>query len=113
MNWFDELERVSAAPETAVRVARRVERHGRHRALARVTDAAPGRARARRVRGPVRRGPPARGRDPRRRFLPLQGRNHILLADERAWPCSWGRCASFWYSRRPPPSHALAGSEPP
>ena len=85
MEWFDELQRVTADPETAVRI-----RHARNHDD--VTDEAT------RVACPTlvihARGdalaPFTEGRRlatliPGARFVALESRNHILLADEPAW----------------------------
>jgi pimeloyl-ACP methyl ester carboxylesterase/DNA-binding CsgD family transcriptional regulator len=85
MEWFDELQRVTVEPETAVRI-RATRNHDD------VTDE------AKRVACPtlVLHGredalvPFAEGRRlatliPGARFVALQSRNHILLADEPAW----------------------------
>jgi pimeloyl-ACP methyl ester carboxylesterase len=86
MSWFDELQRISSSPETAARI--RLSRNDLD-----VTDL------ARQVTVPTlvlhARDdlvvPFAEGRllaslIPSARFVPLEGRNHILLADEPAWP---------------------------
>jgi pimeloyl-ACP methyl ester carboxylesterase/DNA-binding CsgD family transcriptional regulator len=86
MEWFDELQRVTADPDTAVRI-----RHARTHDL--VTDDAT------RVACPTlvvharddALVPFAEGRllatlIPAARFVALESRNHILLADEPAWP---------------------------
>jgi pimeloyl-ACP methyl ester carboxylesterase/DNA-binding CsgD family transcriptional regulator len=86
MEWFDEIQRTSASPETAARI-------WRARGALDVTDLAA------RVRTPTL---VAHARDdavvsfeegrliaalvPGARFLPLDGHSHILLADEPAWP---------------------------
>jgi pimeloyl-ACP methyl ester carboxylesterase/DNA-binding CsgD family transcriptional regulator len=85
MRWFDDLQRVTTEPETAVRI-----RHARNRDN--VTAAAA------RVVAPTLVTHPrddalvtfAEGRlvatlIPGARFVPLESRNHILLADEPAW----------------------------
>lgn len=85
MEWFDELQRISATPETAaaMRLAReevdvadlldqvRVPTLVLHA----VDDAAV----------PFEQGRGIATRIPGARFVPLEGRNHILLADEPAW----------------------------
>ncbi|HLZ27617.1 MAG TPA: alpha/beta fold hydrolase [Chloroflexota bacterium] len=84
--WFDELQRLSTAPEMAVRIRRSRDEID-------ISDLAP------RVRTPTlilhARGDAAvpfqEGRllatlIPSARFVPLEGRNHILLANEPAWP---------------------------
>jgi pimeloyl-ACP methyl ester carboxylesterase/DNA-binding CsgD family transcriptional regulator len=85
MEWFDELQRITADPDTAVRI-----RHARSQDL--VTDDAT------RVACPTlvlharddALVPFAEGRllatlIPGARFVALESRNHILLADEPAW----------------------------
>jgi class 3 adenylate cyclase/pimeloyl-ACP methyl ester carboxylesterase len=86
MSWFDELQRISTSPETAARIrlsqneldvadiARRVTvptliLHARDDLIAPYTE---GRLVASLI--------------PSAQFVPLEGRNHILLADEPAWP---------------------------
>jgi pimeloyl-ACP methyl ester carboxylesterase len=86
MSWFDELQRISTSPETAARIRL-------SRGKLDVADL------ARRVTVPTlvlhARDdlvvPFAEGRllaslIPSAQFVPLEGRNHILLADEPAWP---------------------------
>jgi pimeloyl-ACP methyl ester carboxylesterase/DNA-binding CsgD family transcriptional regulator len=86
MAWYDELQRLSTSPETAARIwqARAVldvttlaaqvsvptiVLHARDDAVVPFVE---GRLLATRI--------------PDARFVPLEGRNHILLADEPAWP---------------------------
>ncbi|HEU4979694.1 MAG TPA: alpha/beta fold hydrolase [Solirubrobacterales bacterium] len=86
LEWFDELERVTTTPETALRLRRAWGEID-------VSDLLEG------VRVPTLVAharndlcvPFAEGRRlaagiPGARFLPLESRNHILLADEPAWP---------------------------
>ena len=86
MAWFDEIQRTSASPETAARI-------WTARGALDVTDLAA------RVRTPAlvaharddavvsfEEGRLVAGLIPGARFLPLDGHNHILLADEPAWP---------------------------
>jgi pimeloyl-ACP methyl ester carboxylesterase/DNA-binding CsgD family transcriptional regulator len=86
MEWVDELQRVSTSPENALRFQEAFRRID-------VTELAP------RVRAPAivfhARGDEmvsfAEGRRlaalvPDARFVPLDGRNHIFLAGEPAWP---------------------------
>ncbi|HJS94944.1 MAG TPA: alpha/beta fold hydrolase [Solirubrobacteraceae bacterium] len=95
MEWFDELQRVTADPETAVRI-----REARNQDD--VTDEAT------RVTCPTlvihprddALVPFAEGRllatlIPGARFVALQSRNHILLADEPAWPRFQDELRSF------------------
>jgi pimeloyl-ACP methyl ester carboxylesterase len=86
MDWFDQLQQVSTSPETAARIRRargeldvtalavRVNvptlvLHARDDAVVSVAE---GRQLATLL--------------PEARFVPLAGANHILLADEPAWP---------------------------
>jgi pimeloyl-ACP methyl ester carboxylesterase/DNA-binding CsgD family transcriptional regulator len=86
LEWFDELQRVSASPRTAERLRAcwsqidvtdlldevdvpTLIAHARGDA---VVPSAEGRLLASRIRGA--------------RFRPLEGRNHVLLEDEPAWP---------------------------
>jgi pimeloyl-ACP methyl ester carboxylesterase len=86
MDWFDEIQRVTTEPETAARI-----RHARNHDEVSGTAA--------RVATPTlvlhARGdaltPFSEGRllttlIPRARLVPLESRNHILLANEPAWP---------------------------
>jgi pimeloyl-ACP methyl ester carboxylesterase/DNA-binding CsgD family transcriptional regulator len=95
MAWFDELQRVTADPETAVRIrqARNEDDvigeatqlacptlvlHARHDALVPFSE---GRLLATLIPGS--------------RFVPLDSRNHILLADEPAWATFRAELAAF------------------
>lgn len=85
MDWFDELQRASASPETAARI-RRLRGEVDVTALASQV-AVPTMVLHARDDAVV---PFAEGRllaalIPGARFVPLKGRNHILLADEPAW----------------------------
>ncbi|HEU4721566.1 MAG TPA: alpha/beta fold hydrolase [Gemmatimonadaceae bacterium] len=86
MQWFSELTRVTTSPEIAVRLRTAASRID-------VTDLAP------RVRAPTlvlhangdAAAPFDQGRllaalIPGARFVPLEGRNHVLLEHEPAWP---------------------------
>ena len=95
MAWFDDLQRVTTEPETAVRI-----RHARNHDE--VTEAAT------RVVTPTlvlharddALVPYSEGRLPATlipgaRFVPLEGRNHILLPDEPAWPAFLAELRAF------------------
>lgn len=84
--WFDELQRLSTSPEMAVRIRRSRDKID-------ISELAP------KVRAPTlvlharddAAVPFDEGRllatlIPGARFVPLEGRNHILLASEPAWP---------------------------
>ncbi len=85
LEWFDELERVSTTPETALRLRRAwsqidiSELLGRVRAPALVAHARED------LVVPFAEGRRLAAGIPGARFLPLESRNHILLADEPAW----------------------------
>jgi pimeloyl-ACP methyl ester carboxylesterase/DNA-binding CsgD family transcriptional regulator len=107
MEWFDELERVSATPETALRLRRAwsqidvTDRLGRISAPTLVAHArdelvvpfAEGRRLATGIHNA--------------RFLPLEGRNHILLADEPAWPAFLAEARGFLGTDIEPPTPTL------
>jgi pimeloyl-ACP methyl ester carboxylesterase/DNA-binding CsgD family transcriptional regulator len=85
MEWFDQLQRVTTDPETAVRI-----RHARNEDD--VTREAPLVAVPTLVLSarddalvPFAEGRLLATLIPGARFVPLEGRNHILLADEPAW----------------------------
>jgi pimeloyl-ACP methyl ester carboxylesterase/DNA-binding CsgD family transcriptional regulator len=85
MTWFDEMQRISAAPETAALMRLAREEVDVTALLAHVVtptlvmhaqdDAAV----------PFEQGRELASAIPDARFVPLEGRNHILLADEPAW----------------------------
>jgi len=86
MTWFDEMQRISASAETAALMRRAREEVDVSDLLAQVVtptlvlhaqdDAAV----------PFEQGRQLASAIPGARFVPLEGRNHILLADEPAWP---------------------------
>jgi pimeloyl-ACP methyl ester carboxylesterase/DNA-binding CsgD family transcriptional regulator len=95
MQWFDELQRVTTEPETAVRLrqarnyddvtpeatqvaSRALVLHARDDALVPFDE---GRLLATLI--------------PDARFVPLESRNHILLADEPAWPAFLAELRAF------------------
>lgn len=85
MTWFDEMQRISASPETAALMRFAREQVDVTDLLAQVVtptlvmhahdDAAV----------PFEQGRELASAIPDARFVPLEGRNHILLADEPAW----------------------------
>ncbi len=86
MRWFDEMQRMSATAEMAARLRRA-------RGLVDVAEQAPHvsvptlvlHAREDAV-APFEEGRRLAALIPDARFVPLEGRNHILLEDEPAWP---------------------------
>jgi pimeloyl-ACP methyl ester carboxylesterase/DNA-binding CsgD family transcriptional regulator len=85
MEWFDELQRISATPETAALMRLAREEVDVTDLVAQIVtptlvlhaqdDAAV----------PFEQGRALASAIPDARFVPLEGRNHILLADEPAW----------------------------
>ena len=86
MGWFNEMQRLSASPENAVRLQRVLVADRRRRA-ARTGAHADARSsiRARTRRCPSRKGRSWRRAIPGAAFVPLESRNHILLESEPAW----------------------------
>jgi pimeloyl-ACP methyl ester carboxylesterase/DNA-binding CsgD family transcriptional regulator len=95
MAWFDEMQRMSATGEMAARLRRA-------RGAVDVSDLASQlsvetlilHARDDAV-APFEEGRRLAALIPDARFVPLQGRNHILLADEPAWPAFLSEVRSF------------------
>jgi pimeloyl-ACP methyl ester carboxylesterase/DNA-binding CsgD family transcriptional regulator len=95
MRWFDELQRVTTAPETAVRLRQARNRDEVTREATRVASPAlvlHGRGDA---VVPFDEGRLLASLIPHARFVPLESRNHILLADEPAWPVFLGELRAF------------------
>jgi class 3 adenylate cyclase/pimeloyl-ACP methyl ester carboxylesterase len=102
MSWFDELQRISSSPEiaAAIRLARNeldvadlarqvtVPTLVLHARDDLVVPFAEGRLLASLI--------------PAARFVPLEGRNHILLADEPAWPVFMSRLHAFLAASQSP-----------
>jgi pimeloyl-ACP methyl ester carboxylesterase/DNA-binding CsgD family transcriptional regulator len=85
MAWYDELQRRSASPETAVRLYQARSAVDVRELVPRVTlDALVAHARDDRV-VPFEEGRTLASLLPRARLLPLESCNHILLPDEPAW----------------------------
>jgi pimeloyl-ACP methyl ester carboxylesterase/DNA-binding CsgD family transcriptional regulator len=86
MVWFDELQRTSASPETAARIywaqadTDAIDLAKRVRTPALVLHAMDDAV------VPFEEGRLMASLIPGARFVPLEGRNHILLEDEPAWP---------------------------
>ena len=85
MGWFDELQRVTTDPETAVRI-----RHARnHDDVTREAAQVASPTLVLHARDdalvPFSEGRLLATMIPGARFVPLESRNHILLADEQAW----------------------------
>jgi DNA-binding CsgD family transcriptional regulator len=112
MEWFDELQRVSTSPETAARIRRARGKVDVTALAGRV--AAPTLVLHARDDAVV---PVAEGRRlatllPDARFVPLAGRNHILLADEPAWPVFLAELHAFLGQVEPPVAPGLPELSP-
>ncbi len=102
-DWFDELQRVSASPEMAERLRDTWSEIDVTDVLDKVS--VPTLVAHAREESSV---PFAEGRllatgIPNARFLPLEGRNHILLADEPAWPAFLAALRDFLGTGALPP----------
>ena len=111
-NWFDELQRVTASPEMAERLRAAWSEIDVTALLDKVS--APTLVAHAREEASV---PFAEGRllatgIPDARFLPLEGRNHILLADEPAWPAFLSALREFIGTDALPPSPDLEELSP-
>lgn len=97
--WFDEMQRMSATGEMATRIRRA-------RGEVDVTDLASKVAAQTLVLHarddvvvPFEEGRRLAALIPEARFVPLEGRNHILLADEPAWPAAMSEIREFLGTR--------------
>jgi pimeloyl-ACP methyl ester carboxylesterase/DNA-binding CsgD family transcriptional regulator len=95
MKWFDELQRVTTEPETAVRI-----RHARNqddvtREAAQITSPTLVLHARDDALVPFSEGRLLATLIPGARFVPLETRNHILLADEPAWEAFRAELSSF------------------
>jgi pimeloyl-ACP methyl ester carboxylesterase/DNA-binding CsgD family transcriptional regulator len=95
MDWFDELQRVSTTPETAAQIRRTRDEVDVTALAGRV--AAP--ALVLHARGdavvPFEEGRRLATLLPDARFVPLEGANHIIQADEPAWPAFLAEVHAF------------------
>jgi DNA-binding NarL/FixJ family response regulator len=109
--WFDELQRISATPEMAERIVRaRAEIDvtalaSEIRVPTLVLHAAAD------VAVPFDEGRQVAAAIPGARFVPLEGRNHILLAHEPAWPRFRDEIVAF-VSSTPEPVDVSAAAQP-
>jgi len=86
MEWFDELQRVSASADTAASMRQAREEVDVNELLGKVTTATLVLHAEDDAAVPFEQGRSLASAIPAARFVPLEGRNHILLADEPAWP---------------------------
>lgn len=86
MQWFNELERVSASPEGAVRFQVEVGKIDVLDHLARITTPTLVFHARHDARVPFEQGRLLASLIPHAQFVPLESKNHILLESEPAWP---------------------------
>jgi len=108
VNWFNELERLSTAPEHAARVVAAFGQIDVTELAARITCPtlvlhARGDARV-----PFEEGRRTAGLIPGARFVPLDSRNHAVLASEPAFAQCFGEIQAFLDEHQAAPRHALA-----
>lgn len=112
MNWYDELQRVSASPEMAERLRDVWSAMDVTDILDRVTMP----TLVAHARGdsavPFAEGRMLATRIPDATFVPLESRNHILLADEPAWPLFLAAARQFLGTPEPAPVAALEDLSP-
>jgi len=85
MGWFNEMQRLSASPENAVRLQRALSLIDVRDLLPKVeTPSLIFHSRSDQA-VPFAQGAELAGSIPNAQFVPLESRNHILLADEPAW----------------------------
>jgi pimeloyl-ACP methyl ester carboxylesterase/DNA-binding CsgD family transcriptional regulator len=114
--WFDELERTSASPETAARIyEKQADTEATELAKRVQTPAIVLHAKGDAV-VPFEEGRLMASLIPTARFVPLDGRNHILLEDEPAWEVFLDEVHSFLATPAPaaiplPPADDLSGRE--
>lgn len=102
MDWYDELQRASATPEDAVQLRKAASEIDITELLPRVsTPTLVAHARDESA-VPFVEGRRLAAGIPGARFLPLQGRNHILLADEPGWLAFLAGLRDFLGTSDPP-----------
>jgi pimeloyl-ACP methyl ester carboxylesterase/DNA-binding CsgD family transcriptional regulator len=85
MMWFDEMQRISASPETAAHMRLAREEVDVTDLLARVVTPTLVMHAQEDAAVPFEQGRELASAIPDARFVPLEGHNHILVADEPAW----------------------------
>jgi pimeloyl-ACP methyl ester carboxylesterase/DNA-binding CsgD family transcriptional regulator len=95
IRWFDDLQRVSASPENAVRVVELVSGVDVVNLLPQVSVPTLVLHSRRDARIPFDEGRLIASSIPGARFVPLDGENHVLLEDEPAWPRFWQEVRAF------------------
>jgi pimeloyl-ACP methyl ester carboxylesterase len=106
MRWFNDLQRASASPENAIRILRAVGDIDVRPLLPRIRTP----TLVLHCRGdavvPFEEGRELAALIPGADFVPLEGRNHLLLEWEPAWPRFLSEVQSFLGSSSPP-GHAM------
>lgn len=100
--WFDDLQRVSCTPETALRLMKEVGNLNIEDLLPKLTVPTLVLHSKGDLVIPFERGRDMAGRIPNSRFVPMEGRNHILLPGEPAWQRFLSETRSFTGIREPP-----------
>lgn len=95
IRWFDELQRVSASPESAARIIEVVSAIDIVALLPRVTVPTLVLHAREDARIPFDEGRFIASSIPGARFVPLDSRNHVLLESEPAWPRFWQEVRAF------------------
>src|SRR3989475_12510102 len=93
--WFDDLQRVSCTPETALRLMKEVGNLNIEDLLPKLTVPTLVLHSKGDLVIPFERGRDMAGRIPNSRFVPMEGRNHILLPGEPAWQRFLSETRSF------------------
>lgn len=93
--WFDDLQRVSCTPETALRFMTEVGNLNIEDLLPKLTVPTLVLHSKGDLVIPFERGRDMAGRIPNSRFVPMEGRNHILLPGEPAWQRFLSETRSF------------------
>jgi class 3 adenylate cyclase/pimeloyl-ACP methyl ester carboxylesterase len=93
--WFDDLQRVSCTPETALRFMTEVGNINVQDLLPKLTVPTLVLHSKGDLVIPFERGRDMAGRIPNSRFVPMEGRNHILLPGEPAWERFLAETRSF------------------
>ena len=112
MNWYDELQRVSASPEMAERLRDVWSATDVTDILDRVTVPTLVAHARDESAVPFAEGRMLATRIPGATFVPLESRNHILLADEPAWPVFLAAVRQFLGTPEPAPVAALEDLSP-
>jgi pimeloyl-ACP methyl ester carboxylesterase len=86
MQWFHELQRVTTSPENAVRLRQAMDKVEVSDLLGHVSVPTLVLHCRDEAMVPFEEGRPMARMIPGARFIALEGRNHLILADEPAWP---------------------------